>query len=42
MLSRVDERFGLKTPQQPVLNKVLIPAKQSALDDDFINLSYKI
>jgi len=34
ILSRVNERTGSKTSQQPVLNKVLIPAKQSALDDD--------
>jgi len=43
MLSRVDERIGSVTPQQPVKNKVLIPTKQSALDDDFINkiIKYK-
>lgn len=34
MLSRVDERTGFITPQQPVTYKVLIPAKQSALSDD--------
>ena len=27
MLSRVDERIGFMTPQQPVKNKVLIPTK---------------
>lgn len=43
MLSRVDERFGSMTPQQPVMNKVLIPTKQRALADDFINeiIKYK-
>jgi hypothetical protein len=34
ILSRVDERTGFITPQQPVIYKVLIPAKQSALNDD--------
>ena len=28
MLSRVDERIGFMTPQQPVKNKVLIPTKR--------------
>ena len=37
ILSRVDERFGFMTPQQPInQNKVLIPTKQTlALGDDF-------
>jgi len=30
----VDERTGFITPQQPVIYKVLKPAKQSALNDD--------
>lgn len=37
MLSRVDERIGFMTPQQPILtNKVLIPTEQRmALNDDY-------
>lgn len=41
MLSRVDERTGLITPQQPVIYKVLIPAKQSALSDDLNRENHK-
>jgi len=41
MLSRVDERTGLMTPQQPVIYKVLIPAKQRALDDDLNKIKNK-
>ena len=41
MLSRVDERTGSITPQQPVIYKVLIPAKQSALNDDLNKIKIK-
>lgn len=41
MLSRVDERTGFITPQQPVIYKVLIPAKQSALSDDLNKVNQK-
>lgn len=41
MLSRVDERTGFITPQQPVTYKVLIPAEQSALSDDLNRENHK-
>ena len=37
----MDERTGFKTPQQPVIYKVLIPAKQSALNDDLDKIEIK-
>lgn len=35
MLSRVDERIGFMTPQQPILRKGAKTDKAKALDDDY-------
>lgn len=40
MLSRVDERIGFMTPQQPVKNKVLKPTKYKSTLDDDLNRNY--
>ena len=34
MLSRVDERIGFMTPQQPIIRKGANTDKAKALDDD--------
>ena len=41
MLSRVDERIGLKTPQQPILRKGAKTDKAQALSDDYQNQKSK-